>query len=132
MRNIRPLRTEKDYTWALKEIERYFDRAPARGSAEADRFDLLALLIESYESRHWPIEMPDALTAIQFRMQTGGFTQADLARLLGSKSRASEILRGKRNLTMEQAWRLNRDWQIPAEALLRPTGPATKPRRPAR
>lgn len=119
--NIRPIRTEADYDWALKEIEPYFEHESTRGTSEADRFDVLAALIEAYEAKHWPIEPPDAVEAIRFRMEMGGFGQADLARLLGSRSRASEILRRKRPLTLEQAWKLHREWQIPAEALLRPS-----------
>jgi HTH-type transcriptional regulator / antitoxin HigA len=118
--DVRPIRTEADYDWALKEIEPYFAREPKRGTPDADRFDVLATLIEVYEAKHWPIEAPDAVEAIRFRMELGGLRQADLARLLGSRSRASEILRRKRPLTLEQAWKLHREWQIPAEALLRP------------
>jgi HTH-type transcriptional regulator/antitoxin HigA len=80
---------------------------------------VLAALIEAYEAKHWPIEAPDAVEAIRFRMGMAGFTQADLARLLGSRSRASEILRHRRPLTLEQAWKLHQEWQIPAESLLR-------------
>jgi len=121
--NIRPIRNEADYDWALKEIAPYFDAPPKRGSPEADRFDVLAALIEAYEAKHWPIDPPAAIDAIRFRMEQSGFQQGDLARLIGSRSRASEILSGKRPLTMEQAWRLHREWQIPAEALLHPHRP---------
>lgn len=117
---IRPIRNERDYDWALKEIERYFDREPKRGSSEAARFDILAALIEAYEAKHWPIDPPDAIEAIRFRMQHSGLKQADLARLLGSRSRASEIMNRRRLLTMEQARKLNVEWRIPAEVLLRP------------
>jgi HTH-type transcriptional regulator / antitoxin HigA len=117
--DVRPIRTEADYDWALKEIEPYFQREPKRGTPGADRFDVLAALIEVYEAKNWPVEPPDAVEAIRFRMEVGGLRQADLARLLGSRSRASEILRRKRPLTLEQAWKLHREWQIPAEALLR-------------
>jgi len=117
---IRPLRSERDYDWALREIERYFENEPRRGSPEADRFDVLTDLIEAYEARHWPIDPPEVIDAIKYRMEQAGYTQADLARLLGSRSRASEILNGKRALTMEQAWRLHREWNIPAESLMRP------------
>ena len=116
--DIRPLRTEADYDWALAEIERYFAREPAAGSPEADRFDVLAALIAEYEQRHWPIDPPDPVAAIRARMEQAGYTQADLARLLGSRSRASEILAGRRGLTMEQARRLHEAWHIPAEALI--------------
>jgi HTH-type transcriptional regulator/antitoxin HigA len=118
--DIRPIRTEADYDWALKAIEPYFRREPKRGTPDADRFDVLAALIDAYETKQWPIEPPDAVEAIRFRMKMGGFGQADLARLFGSRSRASEILRRKRPLTLEQAWKLHHEWQIPAESLLRP------------
>ncbi len=117
---IAPIRNERDYNRALKEIAPYFEREPRRGTPEADRFDVLSALIEAYEAKRWPIGPPDAIAAIRFRMEQSGFGQADLARLLGSRSRASEILRGKRPLTLEQAWTLHREWHIPAEALLRP------------
>jgi HTH-type transcriptional regulator/antitoxin HigA len=118
--DIRPVRTEADYNWALKEIEPYFASEPKRGTPEADRFDVLAALIEAYEAKHWPIDPPDPVEAILFRMYLSGWRQVDLALLLGSRSRASEIMRRKRPLTMEQAWKLHREWNIPAEVLLRP------------
>lgn len=119
--DVRPLRSEADYEWALKEISRYFEHQPEAGTAEGDRFDVLATLIEAYEDRHWPIDPPDPVDAIRFRMEQAGFGQTDLAQLLGSRSRASEIMHRKRSLTMEQALKLHREWQIPAEALLRPS-----------
>jgi HTH-type transcriptional regulator/antitoxin HigA len=119
--DIRPLNTDEDYRWALQEIERYFDREPARGTDEAARFDILATLIEAYEAKAWPIEAPDALAAIRHVMDERSLKQSDLAALIGSKSRASEIMNGKRQLTMEQAWKLYKNWHIPAEALLKPT-----------
>ena len=123
---IRPLRSEADYDAALREIERYFENEPKPGTPESDRFDLLALVIEDYEHKQWPIEPPDTIDAIRYRMETGGYTQADLGRLLGSRQRASDILTGKRPLTMRMAWKLHREWGIPAEALIGP------PRRQAR
>jgi HTH-type transcriptional regulator / antitoxin HigA len=117
---IRPLRSEADYEAALDEIEHYFDNEPNPGTAEADRFDLFALVIEDYERRRWRIDPPDALDAIRYGMETGGRSQADLGRLLGSRQRASDILTGKRVLTMRMAWKLNREWGIPAEALIAP------------
>lgn len=119
MKNVRPIKSEADYNWALKEIERYFEREPEPGSVEGDRFDVLAALIEGYEAKRWPIEPPDAVEAIRFRMQQSGLNQSDLAHLLGSRSRASEIMARKRPLTMEQASKLHREWHIPAETLLR-------------
>jgi len=99
---IRPIRSEADYDTALEEIERYFDDEPKPGTADADRFDLLALIIEDYERKRWPIEPPDTIDAIRYRMETGGFTQAE---------------------------QLHRGWGIPAEALIAP--PQTRGRRSA-
>ncbi len=126
---IRPLRSEADYGAALKEIERYFEHEPKPGTPEADRFDLLALVIEDYEKKRWLIEPPDTIDAIRYRMEIGGYTQADLGRLLGSRQRASDILTRKLRLTMQMAWKLHRDWGIPAEALIEP--PRTRGRRSA-
>lgn len=117
---IRPLRNEEDYDWALAEIAPYFDRPPTLGTSDADRFDLLATVIEAYEAKHWPIEAADPIDAIRYRMETAGYTQADLARLLGSRPRASEIMSRKRALTIPMAYKLHREWNIPAETLIRP------------
>jgi HTH-type transcriptional regulator / antitoxin HigA len=117
---IRPIRSEADYDAALDEIEQYFDNEPKPGTPDADSFDLLALVIEDYERRRWPIEPPDVIDAIRYSMEIGGHSQADLGRLLGSRQRASDILNGKRLLTMRMAWKLNREWGIPAEALIAP------------
>jgi HTH-type transcriptional regulator / antitoxin HigA len=120
MMDIRPLHSEADYDAALSDIEQYFEAEPQPGTPEADRFDLLALVIADYESKHWSIDPPDPVEAIKHRMEQAGLRQRDLAALLGSRSRASEILSRKRPLTLEMAWKLNREWGIPAEALLRP------------
>jgi HTH-type transcriptional regulator / antitoxin HigA len=117
---IRMLRSEADYEAALDEIEVYFEREPRPGTAEADRFDLLALVIEDYEKKHWPVDPPDPVDAIRFSMEMSGHTQSDLGRLLGSRQRASDVLSRKRPLTMRMAWTLHREWGIPAEALLQP------------
>ncbi len=118
--DIRPIKTEADYDWALTEIEHYFDVEPKPGTPEGQRFDVLASLIEHYESRAWPIDLPDPVEAIRYRMEQGGLTQADLARLLGSRPRASEVLSRRRALTKEQAFKLHRAWRIPAEVLIQP------------
>jgi HTH-type transcriptional regulator/antitoxin HigA len=125
----RPLRSEADYDAALDEIERYFEMEPKPETPEADRFDLLALIIEDYERKRWPVEPPNPIDAIRYGMEMGSYTQADLGRLLGSRQRASDILAGKRSLTMGMAWRLHREWGIPAEALIAP--PPTRGRRSA-
>jgi HTH-type transcriptional regulator/antitoxin HigA len=120
MRNIRAIRNEADYDWALAEIEQYFVTEPTPGTPEAERFDVLAALIEAYEAKHWPIEPADPIDAIRYRMEVGGLKQADLAKLLGSASRASEILNRKRALTTEMVFRISQHWRIPAESLIRP------------
>jgi HTH-type transcriptional regulator/antitoxin HigA len=102
---------------------------PKPGTPEVDRFDLLALIVEDYERKRWPIEPPETIDAIRYRMETSGNTQADLGRLLGSRQRASDIPAKKRPLTMRMAWKLHRAWNIPAEALIAP--PRTRGRRSA-
>ncbi len=120
--DIRPIKTEADYEWALKEVEQYFEDEPTPGTPEAERFDVLSTLIEAYEAKAWPIELPDPVSAIREVMERMSFKPADLGRLLGSRSRASEILNRQRSLTMNQAWMLHMEWHIPAEVLLRPIG----------
>lgn len=118
--DVRPVTTEADLDWALAEIAQYFNDQPALGTPDAARFDVLAALIEHYEARHWPISPPDPVDAIRACMEWRGLKQSDLATVLGSRSRASEVLGRKRGLTLAQASRLHRDWGVPAEVLLRP------------
>jgi HTH-type transcriptional regulator/antitoxin HigA len=118
MSPIRPIRNEADYDAALKEIAPFFENVPEPGSPEADHFDVLAALLAAYEREHWTVEPPDAVDAIRSAMELRHYTQSDLAHLLGSRSRASEILARKRRLTMEQARKLHDEWGIPAESLI--------------
>jgi HTH-type transcriptional regulator / antitoxin HigA len=118
--DIRPIRNEADYDWALAEIERYFDDEPNPGSPEADRFDVLFALVEAYEDKHWQIESPEPVAAIKHWMDLHGYCQSDLAALLGSRSRASEVLNRKRPLTLGMAYALHKGWKIPAEILIQP------------
>lgn len=120
MDNIRPIRTEADYNWALSEIETYFDTVPDMGTPEADRFDILAALIETYEAKVWPIEAPDPVEAIKATMESKGLSQADLARFLGSRSRASEIINRKRPLTLGMVQKLHSELGLPADVLIQP------------
>jgi HTH-type transcriptional regulator/antitoxin HigA len=120
MENIRPLKTEADYDWAIAEITKYFDNEPEVGSPDGDRFDVLADLIEVYEAKHYPIEAPDPVTAIRAHMEMAGLKQVALAEIIGSASRASEILNRKRLLTMDMAHLINKNWHIPAEVLIQP------------
>jgi len=120
MFEIRPLKNEADYDAALEAIATYFDKEPTAGSADADRFDLLALVIADYEAKHWAIDAPDAPDLLRAQMQQKGLKQADLAAILGSKARASEVLNRRRHLTLQQAWKLHTEWRLPTDALIRP------------
>ena len=119
MMDVRPIRTDGDYEWALKEIEPYFDVEPELNTPAADRFDVLATLIEAYEARHHPIPPAAPVDVIRFVMEQRRLGQSDLAKLLGSRSRASEILSGSRPLTLDMIDRLNQSWGIPADLLIR-------------
>lgn len=118
--DIRPIKTEDDYNWAIAEITKYFENEPEVGSPEGDRFDVLATLIEAYEDKHYPIKAPDPVEAIAAHMEMAGLKQSTLAEVFGSRSRASEVLSRKRPLTMDMAYKLNREWHIPAEVLIQP------------
>ncbi len=132
--DVRPIKTEADYDWALAEIAAYFENEPMPGSPEGDRFDVLAGLIEGYETRHWPIEAPDPVTAITVYMGLRDKKRSDLAALLGSKSRASEILARRRGLSLDMIYKLSKEWHIPADILVAPYHfrPSTKKARPAK
>tara|TARA_R110002020_G_scaffold133747_2_gene298469 strand:+ start:522 stop:920 length:399 start_codon:yes stop_codon:yes gene_type:complete len=124
--DIRPIRDEADYDWALAEIECYFRNEPEPGTAEADRFDVLSSLIEAYEAKAWPIEAPDAVDAVKTVMSDRQISRDDLAPLFGSKSRLSEFLNRKRGLTMAVANRLHSELKIPAHVLIRPYAVVTQ------
>lgn len=126
----RLIHTDSEYKAALAEIEKYFDDEPKKGTAEADRFDLLTLLIEAYEEQHHPIGPPHPVEMIRHRMRTAGYAQADLAALLGSRARASEVLTKKRRLTLSMIWKLSQEWKLPAETLITPYALSGKRPRP--
>lgn len=114
---ITPLKTESDYQETLKRIEEIFDAEP--GTPEADELEILGVLIDHYEESRFPVDFPDPIEAIKFRMDQMGMHQRDLTRLIGSKSRASEILNRKRPLSISQIRTLHDTLRIPAEVLLR-------------
>jgi HTH-type transcriptional regulator/antitoxin HigA len=87
--NLKPIRTRKDYQQALDRLEVIFDGK--KGTDEGDELEILGILIEQYENKHFPIDLPDPIEAIKFRLEQMGYTQTDLARVVGLKSRASEI-----------------------------------------
>jgi HTH-type transcriptional regulator/antitoxin HigA len=115
---IRPIVTEEDHREALQEINRLWDAKP--GSPDEAKLDALATLVEAYEEKLWPVERIDPVETIKAHMEWNDYTQADLAKLIGSRSRASEILNRKRALTVEMIHRLHAEWGIPAELLIRP------------
>lgn len=116
---IRPIRNEVDYDAALADIERLM--AAKFDTRAGDRLDILVTLVEAYEDKHWHIDPPDPIEAIKSRMTQRGLTRRDLAQVLGSKSRVSEVLNRKRPLTLAMIQRLHKEWGIPAESLIRPT-----------
>ncbi|MBE1712137.1 MULTISPECIES: helix-turn-helix domain-containing protein [Mesorhizobium] len=120
MENIRSLKTEADYDWAIAEITKYFENEPEVGSLDGDRFDVLATLIEAYEDKHYPIEAPDPVEAIQSHMQLFNLSRKALAEVIGSSPRATEVLNRKRALTLDMVFKLNKEWNIPAEVLVQP------------
>ncbi len=114
---IRPIRNKRDHAAALKTITQLWDRTDA---ASKDRLEVLAVLVEAYERTHHAIEAPSAVAAIQFRMEQRGMTRADLGVVIGSRSRATEVLSGTRKLTIEMIRALHRELQLPLEILLMP------------
>jgi len=118
--DIRPIRTEKDYDWALAEIAPYFDNLPDKGTPDADRFDVLADLIAAYEAKHHAIEPLNPVDLIATYMDEQGFSRNDLAKVVGSTSRASEFLNRKRPLTLSAIQKIANAWRLPADALIQP------------
>lgn len=116
--NIKPIRTPEDYARTLAEVSRLVDLDPAVGSAEGDALEVLATLVENYEARHFPIEAPDPIEAIRFRMDQAGLTIKDLVPSIGQPNRVYEILSGKRELTLPMIRKLHKNLGIPAESLL--------------
>lgn len=118
MSKIGIIRDEAGYAEALAEFEAYFDNEPQVGGDGGDRFELLGLLLARYEEEHFPLPRTGPVEAIRFAMDRQGLGQSDLAELLGSRSRASEILNGRRELTLPQIRLLSKSWGIPAQALI--------------
>ena len=116
--NIHPIRTKADYKRALREVSAYFDNESEPGSEDGDRFEILATLVEAYESKHFPIEAPDPIEAIRFRMEQGGLTVKDLVPSIGQPNRVYEVLNRKRGLTLEMIRNLHRNLGIPAASLI--------------
>ncbi len=114
--NINLIKTENDYNQALERLEQIFDAK--KGTQEGDELELLGILIEQYEDEKFPIDLPDPIEAIKFRMEQMGYTQNDLAKIIGFKSRASEILNRKRKLSLEMIRQLHTSLNIPTDVLI--------------
>lgn len=126
--STRLIKTEQDYHDALSRIEQLMDAKA--GTAEADELELLSALVEMYEDKHYPVDPPDPIDAIKFRMEQQGLSQKDLVAYLGSKSKVSEVLNRKRPLTLTMMRSLHKGLGIPAQVLLREPGksfPETMP-----
>jgi HTH-type transcriptional regulator / antitoxin HigA len=115
---IHPVRNDADHKAALQEIDRLWDAED--GTPEADMMEVLAILVEDYESKRWPVTASSPLEILQYAVSEMGHTQSGLAALLGSRSSASEILKGKRPLTIEAVRKIRAAWNIPAELLIAP------------
>jgi HTH-type transcriptional regulator / antitoxin HigA len=113
---VRPIRNEEDYEAVLAEVDELMDAAP--GTPEGDRFDVLVTLIEAYEARHWDIDLPDPIEAIQVRMEQKSLRQADLVPMIGSRGRVSEVLSRKRALTLPMIRRLAEGLELGADVLI--------------
>ena len=116
---LKPIRTEADYEAALAELEGLW--GAKSGSPDGDQLDVLATLIDVYETKHYPIDPPDPIEAIQFRMEQQGITRKDLEPMIGTRARVAEVLNRKRSLSIEMIRRLHDRLGISAEVLIRPT-----------
>lgn len=115
---IKPIKSEADYEAAMEQLEELWDAKP--GTPEADQLEVLGILIDQYEAQQFPIAAPDAVEAVLFYMEQNGLDRAELGKLLGSRSRASEFLNHKTSLSLTQIRKLNEAWGIPADVLIQP------------
>lgn len=114
--DIKPIKSEADYTLALRRLEEVYD-API-GTSESDEADILGILVDEYEKKHYPIETPDPIEAIKIRMEELQLRQVDLIDVIGSKSRVSEILNRKRKLTIEMIRNLTKRLNLSPDLLI--------------
>jgi HTH-type transcriptional regulator / antitoxin HigA len=117
--DIKPIRTKRDYEAALDEVERLW--GSKLGTPEGNRLDVLATLIEAFETAHYPMDPPDPVEAIKFRMEQQGLSRRDLESLIGTRTRVAEILNRRRNLSIAMIRRLHKALGISAEVLIRPS-----------
>jgi len=119
MADIKPIRTSKDHERAMKEVGSLW--GAKSGTPKGDRLDVLATLIDAWEAIHYPMDPPDPIEAIKFRMEQQGLTRKDLEGIIGTRARIAEVLSGKRELSIAMIRRLNAELNIPAEILIRPS-----------
>ncbi|MDX2144770.1 MAG: transcriptional regulator [Rhodospirillaceae bacterium] len=129
MKPLKPIRNERDYDSALAELQRLWGARP--GTPRGDRLDILATLIEVYEDSRYPMDPPDPIAAITFRMEQQGLSRKDLEGVIGTRTRVAEVLNRRRGLSIGMIRRLNKSLGIPADILIRPTMKATTRRRAA-
>lgn len=113
---VKLIKTKKEYQQAMERLEMLFDAK--KGTEEGDELEVLSILIEKYENEHFPIDLPDPIEAIKFRMEQLGYNQGDLAKIVGLKSRASEILNKKRKLSLDMIRELHKKLHIPTDVLI--------------
>ena len=118
--DIKPIRTRTDYRSALKEIGSLM--ASKAGTREGERLDVLVTLVEAYEAKNFPMDLPDPVEAIKFTMEQAGLAPKDLVPMIGQINRVYEVLNRKRPLTLKMIWRLHRGLGIPAESLIKQSG----------
>jgi len=116
--DIKPIKTDADYKQTLAEIEGLM--MAELDTPEGERLDVLVTLVEAYEAKHYPMDLPDPVEAIKFEMEQKGLTVKDLEPMIGKSNRVYEILNHKRNLTVKMIWKLNQELGIPAESLIKP------------
>ena len=114
--DIKPIRAEADYERALRRVEELWDSP--EGSVESDELDILATLIEAYEREHYPIDLPDPIEAIKFRLEQKGKDSRALIGVIGQRTRVYEVMRGKRPLSLNMIRNLHEKFEIPAEVLI--------------
>ena len=118
---IKAIRTEQDYLAALREVSALIDLDPSLDTPEGERLDVLGTLVQAYEAKHYPIDPPDPIDAIKFRMEQSNMTVKDLVPFIGPLNRVYEVLNYKRSLSLNMIRRLSEGLQIPAEVLIRET-----------
>jgi HTH-type transcriptional regulator/antitoxin HigA len=116
--HLKPIKTDADHEAALKEIERLWDAE--EGTADGDRLEILTTLVEAYEEAHFPMDMPDPIEAIKFRLEQQGEDKKALIGIIGNRTRVYEVLRRDRALSLAMIRQLNQKLGIPAEVLIRP------------